>query len=278
MIVLMPSFPDDNSRDRIPTVLFFDSGVGGLAYLDGFFRHNPGVRTAYFADTAFFPYGERNPQQVEERVLRCFSSLPEEFRPDLAVLACNTASVVALSSLRNLVDYPIVGVVPAVKPAAALSRNGHIAILSTNRTANDPYTRDLVRRFARYSRVHAIGLPQLVERAEQEFCSGASLVQEIREAILPILPVSVDTVVLACTHFVRYRRSFERVLGTRAAVVDSLDGVIRRIESLLREAGFDGRSDARDILPQFFCTAPLDSSFPCINERFDLQTIMVSGR
>jgi len=281
----MHSFPEQTTGDRSPRVVFFDSGVGGLVYLEAFAQRNPAVATDYIADTAFFPYGERDPREVEERVVACFSALPDDGKPDLAVLACNTASVVALARLRREVSYPVVGVVPAVKPAAARTRSGHLTILSTNRTANDPYTRDLVERFAQYYHVHAVGLPDLVDRAERAFCDESDLVQEIDRDVRPAIPGSVDTVVLACTHFVRYRRSFEQVFGERVAVVDSLDGVVRRIEYLLdREngapvdlpppkgaAGYasgEGRT-------RFYSTVPLDASYPCLRNRYDLRSLRV---
>lgn len=268
--------------------MFFDSGIGGLVYLESFARRNPDAITDYFADTAFFPFGERDPEEVEERVVQCFRALPREAQPDLAVLACNTASVVALERLRSEVAYPVVGVVPAVKPAAARTESGHLAILSTNRTANDPYTRDLVERFARYYRVHALGLPRLVESAERSFCSDTDLVDEIQQEVVPVLPNTVDTVVLACTHFVRYRRSFERALGDRISVVDSLDGVVRRIEYLL------GREDAKPVEPpdvtvfpfgvrnreqnRFYTTSSIDGWCSCISEYFTPYQVRVAVR
>lgn len=276
-IGLMHSFLESDAGKRSPTVLFFDSGVGGLVYLEDFARRNPNISTEYLADGAFFPYGERPPREVEERVPACFDALPKDAAPDIAVLACNTASVVALQRLRGVVSFPVVGVVPAVKPAAAHTKSGHIAILSTNRTANDPYTRDLVRRFARYSRVTALGLPRLVELADRALCTESSLIHEIRTEVLPVLPSSVDTVVLACTHFVRYRRSFQRVLGPYVTVVDSLDGVVRRIESLLDDRGLrSARVGEKTVQkPLFFSTAPIGRESACLENRFAYRQLRV---
>lgn len=282
----MPSFPDEKAPiGTPPRLVFFDSGIGGIAYLEAFSQRNPDVISDYIADTAFFPFGERDPEEVESRVLACFRAIPPEASPDLAVLACNTASVVALKKLRTVVDYPVVGVVPAVKPAAARTKSGHLAILSTNRTANDPYTRELVATFARYYQVHALGLPELVDRAERSFCDDTDLLEEIRGAVVPRIPASVDTVVLACTHFVRYRRSFERALGDRVTVVDSLDGVVRRIEHLLgRSAAAPGEPPGAVPSPwerpgggrgRFYATASTDAVAACIRERFDIYPLAV---
>ncbi len=265
------------------TVLFFDSGIGGFAYLREFAQRNRQVNTVYVADSEYFPYGDRSPIEVEERVALCFAALPHNIKIDVAVLACNTASVVALQRLRSEVDYPVVGVVPAVKPAAALTKTGHIAVLSTNRTAHDPYTRDLVRRFARYSRVTSLGLPNLVELAERSFCSDDSLIHEFREEVLPQVDASVDTVVLACTHFIRYRHTFERIFPSHVQVVDSLDGVVRRIEALLDgEAKADDRSRSQGSgdppEPLVFLTGNRPLGLECLSGNANVQSLEVGVR
>lgn len=221
-------------------VLFLDSGVGGLIYLEEFRKRYPRVPCEYIADTGYFPYGERAPADVRDRVVALVEdrvsvrhrtgTLPYS----AVVIACNTASVVALSTLRERFSLPFVGVVPAVKPAAALTRTGHIAVLATARTSRDPYTDDLVERFARFCGVTRLGLPRLVQAAETGICRDEDPVRAvIREDVADVLGPETDTVVLACTHFVRYRHLFERELGPERRVVDSLDGVIRRLEAIL---------------------------------------------
>ena len=259
-------------------VLFFDSGVGGLAYLDAFHRLRPHYRCAYLADTAFFPYGEREPRTVEERVVSLITSVEKIHRPSVVVLACNTASVVALGALRTVTDTPVVGVVPAVKPAAEATVTGHIAVLATNRTVDDPYTEGLVRQFARYCRVTRLGLPRLVAAAENSPCGadGEEIEEVIRRDVGEHLASDVDTVVLACTHFVPYRRQFERALDGRVAVVDSLEGVTRRIGYLLdRRPAADRRvyetaRDAPSIRPTFFQTGDDTARLSCLQERYEL--------
>lgn len=219
-------------------VLFFDSGVGGIAYLDEFRRRNPSVPSMYLADTAGFPYGDKDPGVVRDRVVRIVGTACRRWPVDAVVLACNTASVVALAELREMVAVPVVGTVPAVKPAAATTRSGHIAVLATHQTVHDPYTDGLLEQFARLARVSRIGLPRLVAAAEQYFCDGdpapvrAVIDADVRARLAP----DVDTVVLACTHFVRFRDLFEEILGPGVRVVDSLDGVTRRIAAVRRSA------------------------------------------
>ncbi len=260
-------------------VLFFDSGVGGLAYLEAFRRRRPNDRCAYLADDAFFPYGEKEPATVRERVVSLVTGIEKTYPLSVIVLACNTASVVALGELREGTDTPVVGVVPAVKPAAEATATGHIAVLATNRTVDDPYTEGLVRQFARYCRVTRLGLPRLVVAAEKNLCGERSdeIERVIREDVTDRLEPDVDTVVLACTHFVPYRQQFERALGGRIAVVDSLDGVTRRIAHLLNHEVVDGgttrtraHADASD-RPIFFRTGDGAESLSCLEERYEVR-------
>ena len=213
----------------MPLILFFDSGVGGLVYMEEFQRRAPSRSCLYVADDAMFPYGEKEPGIVRDRVVHVVQTAMERYPVEAIVVACNTASVVALEALRRAVTVPVVGTVPAVKPAAALTKTGHIAVLATNRTVHDPYTDDLVRQFAQI--VSRRGLPRLVSVAERYQCSNddGEIRQVIAEEVRPQLENDVDTIVLACTHFVRFRTHFSDVLGEQVRVVDSLDGVTRRL-------------------------------------------------
>lgn len=244
-------------------VLFFDSGIGGLAYLQEFLRRRS-VPVVYLGDTAFFPYGDRSPEEVRDRVVRLVSQMADLYPLDAAVIACNTASVVALDAVRRDVDIPVIGVVPAVKPAAGITRTGHIAVLSTNRTAGDPYTEDLVRRFARYSRVTLLGLPRLVQAAEENICGAAvpSVTKIIEEDVKNVLEADVDTVVLACTHFIGIRDIIARVLGPGRTVVDSLDGVVRRLIWTLDEQQISVRGPVGR--GHFVTTGPLNRDISCL--------------
>lgn len=252
-------------------VLFLDSGIGGLIYQETFRTVRPSVRCEYIADSEFFPYGERSPQDVCSRVVslvrnRLSSGVRNgEKLPDAVVIACNTASVVALAELRKTFAIPFVGVVPAVKPAAALTRTGHIAILATSRTNRDPYTEELVQRFAHYCRVSRIGLPRLVQAAEVAICGNDPHVRAmIREDVAAQLERTVDTVVLACTHFVRYRKIFEEELGTDRRIVDSLDGVITRLVAVV--GAHEG--NAENARPRLTFTGSPTPHLRCLGERY----------
>jgi glutamate racemase len=252
-------------------ILFFDSGIGGLAYLQEL-RRRQELPSLYLADTGRFPYGERDPREVRTRVVQLVERVISEYSVEAAVIACNTASVVALEEVRNTVNIPVIGVVPAVKPAAEQTRSGHIAILSTNRTARDPYTDDLVARFARYCRVTRLGLPRLVTAAEESLCgpSFPSTEQIIREDVAGALDDDVDTVVLACTHFIGLRDEISGVLGPQRRIVDSLDGVTRRLLWTIQRKGITV-SGAVGTLPLFLTTAPPTAGTSCL----DMETRMM---
>ena len=276
-------------------VLFLDSGVGGLVYLETFHARAPHVDCEYLADSAFFPYGDRHPDEVRRRVVQLArariptkaprsSSLLGRERgdppgPAAVVVACNTASVVALKALRReFPETPFIGVVPAIKPAARATRNGHIAVFATNHTTTDPYTDDLVRQFARYCRVSRYGLPRVVQAAENALCGDESSVRRlIRDDVVPRFDSSIDTVVLACTHFVRHRDLFREELGPSVTVIDSLEGVVNRTLSVLHlpAASYDSSPAATPGgVPgnvSLYFTGPDDSRFRCLESRYRLE-------
>jgi glutamate racemase len=266
-------------------VLFLDSGVGGLVYLEMFRERMPHINCEYLADSAFFPYGDRHPDEVRHRVVHLVQTRlqlrnnksspsrhgtnPDSCRPSAVVIACNTASVVALPALRRqFPDIAFIGVVPAIKPAARATRSGHIAVFATNHTAVDPYTDGLVRQFARYCRVSRYGLPRVVQAAEDALCGDESPVRRvIREEMLSVFDPSIDTVVLACTHFVRYRNLFLEILGSSVQVIDSLEGVVNRTISVMSPPVSIPRDGLSGTVTLYY-TGPDGSRLRCLEDRY----------
>src|SRR3982750_2925762 len=152
--------------DPSSPILFFDSGVGGLSVLAPTRALLPNAPIVYAADSAGFPYGKRTEADLATRVPALLRRLIERFRPRLAVIACNTASTIALDHVRSALDVPIVGTVPAIKPAAELSRTRVIGVLGTEATVRQPYVDDLASRFASDCPVLRHGSTALVELAE----------------------------------------------------------------------------------------------------------------
>lgn len=270
-------------------LLFLDSGIGGLSYLEAYRAANPRASVAYLADTGGFPYGQRDPDWVRSRARAVVDAALRIVAPRVCVVACNTASVVALSSLRKHVPIPFVGVVPAVKPASATTKSGRIAILSTARTAVDPYTDDLVGRFAEGIVVQRIGLPGLVDAVERSACQQdrSSIRRVLSEEIAGRLAEGVDTVVLACTHFLRVRAELGDLLGPGVTIVDSLDGVVRRAAALARDgaatapaaaatATVDGQGAPVGDHPPFLVTSPIPPHLECLTQRYNVRQISVA--
>src|SRR4029450_7536676 len=186
-------------------LLFFDSGVGGLSVLGPTRQLLPNAPIVYAADSAGFPYGKRSEAELATRVPALLGRLVERFRPRLAVIACNTASTIALDHARAALDIPVVGTVPAIKPAAELSKSRVIGVLGTEATVRQPYVDDLAERFAADCTVIRHGSAELVELAEAKLAGETIPIEAIHDAIAPMIGQpdgeKIDVMVLACTHF-----------------------------------------------------------------------------
>lgn len=222
-----------------PHVLVFDSGVGALSIISEIRRAIPGVIITYASDNGFFPYGTKTEEELIARVDLVLRGLVSQSHPDIIVVACNTASTVALPSVRANFAIPIVGVVPAIKPAAQLSSSKVIALLATPGTVRRPYTHQLIRDFAADCEVVLVGSRELVELAEAKLRGQTVDPLAIREALNPLLqsPVfdQVDTVVLACTHFPLIRPELAQALERTMHWVDSGEAIARRVIQLLQQ-------------------------------------------
>lgn len=218
-------------------ILVFDSGIGGLSVAACIHQRLADVELVYVADNAGFPYGD----QPEPVVLgRCRSLIAEalrEFSCDLIVVACNTASTIVLPDLRAMTDVPVVGVVPAIKPAAACSVNRRIGVLATPATIRRPYLDNLIREFANDCQVTRVGHPQLVHWIEGSVSGNDIPGQALSDALQPFRESAVDTVVLGCTHYPLIKRQLARCLPDVRFWVDSGDAIARRAEWLLEQQG-----------------------------------------
>ena len=167
-------------------ILFFDSGVGGLSVLEPTRALLPNAPIVYAADSAGFPYGKKSDAELATRVPALLGRLVERFHPRLAVIACNTASTIALEHARSALDLPIVGTVPAIKPAAETSRTRVLGVLGTEATVRQPYVDDLAAKFASDCTIIRHGSPELVELAEAKLASETVSVEAVRAAAQPM--------------------------------------------------------------------------------------------
>jgi glutamate racemase len=216
-------------------LLFFDSGVGGLSVLGPTRALLPNAPIVYAADSAGFPYGSRSEAEIASRVPALLGRLVERFHPRLAVIACNTASTIALDHVRSALDVPVVGTVPAIKPATEISRSRVIGVLGTEATVRQPYVDDLAARFAPDCTIVRHGSPELVELAEAKLRGEDVSVEAVRAAAQPMFDAPdgarIDTVVLACTHFPLLEEEL-RAAFPAVTFVDGSAGIARRIAFL----------------------------------------------
>lgn len=223
---------DDRAR-----VLVFDSGVGGLSVSASIHQALPGVELVYLADNAGFPYGDKSEQVVIDRCCRLIGQCLAQWPCDVVVVACNTASTVALPHLRAMTDVPVVGVVPAVKPAVACTRNGRIGLLATPATVRRPYLDDLVKEFAGDCEVVRLGHPGLVRWAEALVAGAEPPQAELDQVMAPLRTAAVDTVVLGCTHYPLLLPWLRKSLPAVTTWVESGDAIARRVAYWLEQTG-----------------------------------------
>jgi glutamate racemase len=215
-------------------ILFFDSGVGGLSVLAPTRALLPNAPIVYAADNAAFPYGTKTEAEIAERVPALLVRLVERFRPRLVVVACNTASTIALDHARAALDIPVVGTVPAIKPAAEMSKSRVIGVLGTAATVRQPYVDDLAARFAADCTIVRHGSADLVALAEAKLAGKAIRADAVAAAVQPLRDApGLDTVVLACTHFPLLADELAEALPN-VRFVDGGPGIARRIAWLTR--------------------------------------------
>jgi glutamate racemase len=224
--------------DANAPILFFDSGVGGLSVLEPTRALLPNAPIVYAADSAGFPYGKKSEAELASRVPALLGRLIERYRPRLAVIACNTASTIALDHARSALDLPIVGTVPAIKPAAEMSKTRVIGVLGTEATVRQPYVDDLAAKFAPDCTLIRYGSPELVELAEAKLAGETVSMDQVRAAAQPMFDAPggelIDTIVLACTHFPLLEDEL-RAAFPNVAYVHGGPGIARRIAWLTRE-------------------------------------------
>lgn len=225
------------------TVGVFDSGVGGLSVLRALLAEMPQAHFVYLADGSHSPYGERSPEQVAERAHRITDGLRAHFGIDALVVACNTATALAIEGLRaQHPEWPIVGVEPALKPAAALTRTGHVGVMATRGTVeSDRYARLRERLEGssqsplHFSSQACDGLADAIERddkaAIQTLCKRYWEALKANEENLP----AIDTLVLGCTHYPFAADELRALIGPEVALVETGAPVARRTQAVLKE-------------------------------------------
>jgi glutamate racemase len=228
--------------DPAAPILLFDSGVGGLTVLAELRKLLPQAPVIYAADTAGLPYGEKTEAEIAARVAGLLGRLSERYHPRLITIACNTASTIALGMVREVLHVPIVGTVPAIKPAAAMTKTGVIGLLGTAATIRQKYVDDLEAEFANGKRLLRYACAELVEAAELKLRGGSPDLAVFEEAAAGLRQQDggerIDTVVLACTHFPLVEAELRAAFGPDVTFVDGAAGIARRIAFLTQGQPF----------------------------------------
>ena len=212
-------------------ILIFDSGVGGLSIFDSI-RASVAHDLIYLADHAAYPYGDKAEDWLVRRVVSLLTKAHKTFQADLIVVACNTASTIALPELRQQLPVPIIGVVPAIKTAAQVTNNNRIGLLATPGTVSRPYIDNLISSFASNCDVFRLGTTELVHMAEKKLSGQQVNLSELELCIAPLIKNSVDCIVLGCTHFPLLEPELKKIHPS-VKWVDSGEAIARRASELL---------------------------------------------
>ena len=250
----MPNL-NNRSGSAAPAVLIFDSGVGGLTVFREVIAARPDARFVYVADDAGFPYGNQPPDALIQRIVAVMGDAIAAHKPDLIVVACNTASTLALAELRKRYTVPFVGTVPAIKPACAQSKSKRIAVLGTKATVSLEYTHALIREFAAGCDVVLVGSPKLASIAELQLSgmpvADGDIAAEIGPCFVDADGRKTDTVVLACTHYPLLTERFRKLAPWPVDWIDPAPAIARRVADLLR----DREVAADKVPPRIFFTS-----------------------
>nr|WP_283773423.1 glutamate racemase [Altererythrobacter sp. KTW20L] len=230
--------------------MIFDSGVGGLTVLAEVRKVLPQAPVIYVADRGALPYGDKSEAEIAARVCGLLGRLAERYHPRLICIACNTASTIALGMVREVLEVPIVGTVPAIKPAAAMTRTGVIGLLGTAATIRQGYVDQLESEFAGGKTLLRHAAPELVGAAELKLRGGSpdpAIFARAAEG-LRSQPSGdqIDTVVLACTHFPLLEAELSAAFGGQVAFVDGAQGIARRVAYLTQGQPWDGPQGSQD--------------------------------
>lgn len=214
-------------------ILLFDSGVGGLSIFAEITKLMPAFSICFASDNQGFPYGTKTDDDLLAQIDRSINILIAMTNPKVIVIACNSASTIALDHLRQKITIPIIGVVPAIKTAAQMTKAKHIGLLATPGTIQRPYTQQLFDTFARDCDTTRVGSSEMVKMAEEKLRGYAIDMQKLAKELEPFQNTTVDTIVLGCTHFPHLREEIQMLLPPHVALIDSGLAIAKQTQRIL---------------------------------------------
>ncbi|MDR6551185.1 glutamate racemase [Paenibacillus qinlingensis] len=228
-------------------IAFFDSGLGGITVLNEAMKRMPHEDYIYFADTAHVPYGIKSKDEVLAFVKQSVDTIIQEDIKAL-VIACNTATSIAIAELRKMYAIPIIGMEPAVKPALEMNRSSgkRVLVFATQLTLQQAKYRELVSRIDDMGMVDSVPLPELVEFCENLLMDGPQIMDYFNQKLAPFDLTAYGTVVLGCTHYPFYSRILSRILPSHIHIVDGSKGTVNHLMQVLQDSEqLQGTGDAQ---------------------------------
>lgn len=256
-------------------ILFFDSGIGGVPYLTHLREQIKDEKFVYIADSMNFPYGDKDRTELISIVTETIKSLVTKFNPKIIIIACNTASVTALDSVRSILEIPVVGVVPAIKTAAQ-GESSKIGILATRRTVEGDYLKSLINEFSHGKEVIRLGASGIVNFVENNYFNSTyeESVKFIKESVVKFSESRIDSMVLGCTHFIHVEKEIREAFNNSVEIVDSREGVTRQIIRVLKDNIYSGE----DSYGEFYLTKEISNidnyKFLCKREKLKYKGVV----
>lgn len=218
-------------------VAFFDSGIGGLTVLKHALRELPHYDYLYYADTKNAPYGVKTKDQVRRHVFEAVDDIARRHDIRALVVACNTATSVAIAELRQRYPFPIVGMEPAVKPAVMRNRGKKILVLATSLTLQAGKLETLIAAVDKNNKTVTMEMDALVGFAEEWDFDSGRVRQYLQEKLRALRPAEFETIVLGCTHFIFYQDLIRRIVGGDIEIIDGNRGTVARLKTILAGLG-----------------------------------------
>ena len=239
-------------------IALLDSGIGGLSVLQAIKQQIPNASILYFADHAYSPYGNKDTLWLNHHIVQLVSALNHQHKLDAIVIACNTASTLCLAQLRQCINTPIIGVVPAVKTAANLTKNQSIGVLATPTTIHGEYLKSLISDFAHQCQITKVASTELVSLAEKKLNKQPIEQKTIAHIIEPLIKSRCDYVVLGCTHFPHLKPELT-ALAAHINWIDSADAIAKRCISLLEDTHIENNNQTPKPHMSFYSSAQINN-------------------